>query len=96
MPVKTAQMCLVNSFFKLFLTDYMASFPSGLAGNVHAGIYLSFIKENFLHKCVAIVPASLQCDTSKAIFLQAWGGGSQFVTLCIVYIYIICPLKNVI
>ena len=50
MPVKTVQACLVNSFFKLFLTDTMASSPGGLAGQCACGIYLNLRKENFLHE----------------------------------------------
>jgi hypothetical protein len=68
-------MCLVNSFFKLFLTDTMASFLSGLALQCACRIYLGLVKENFLHKCAAIVLASLQLRLAKHFF-ASMGGGS--------------------
>ena len=50
-------MYAVNSFFKLFLTDTMASFAGGLAGQCacrnYRGIYPSLVKENFLHNLAA-------------------------------------------
>ena len=77
----------------------MASFTGGLAGRCasgnYRGIYLGLVKENFPHECAAIVPASLQCDPAKQIF-ESMGGGSQYVARSVVYIYINCPLKNVI
>jgi len=73
----------------------MASFTSGLFLQCACGIYLGLIKENFLHECAAIVPASLQCDPAKQFFANM-GGGRQFVARCVVVVYIICPLKNVI
>jgi hypothetical protein len=72
MPVKTAQMCLVNSFFKLFLTDYMASFTGALAGQCacrnYRGIYLGLIKENLLHDLAAIVPSKLATRLARQAF----------------------------
>jgi len=73
----------------------MASFPGGLVLQCVNGIYPGLVKENFLHECAAIVPASLQCDPAKHFFANR-GGRGQFVAHSVVYIYINCPLKNVI
>ena len=87
MPVKTAQMCLVNSFFKLFLTDYMASFPSGLARQCACRIYPNLVKENFLHDLAAFVTSKLAIETSKATFCKHGRGGSVCCKLCCSYIH---------
>ena len=87
MPVKTAQMHLVNSFFKLFLTDYMASFFGGLAGECACGIYPSLVKENFLHDLAAIVLASLQSRRAKHFFANMGWGESVCRKLCCIYIH---------
>ena len=61
----------------------------------YRGIYLGLIKENFLRDCAAIVPSKLAARHGKAFFSNR-GGGRQSVCLGVVYIYINCPLKNVI
>ena len=82
----------VNSFFKLFSTDTMASFLSGLvlqcACMNYWGIYLGLAKENFLHDLAAIVLASLQSRPGKAIFFASMGGGSlSWSALYCIYIH---------
>ena len=78
----------------------MASFPSGLvlqcACRNYQGIYLGLIKENLLHDCAAIVPGKLSMRDPAKQFFANRGGGSQSVAHSVVYIYINCPLKNVI
>ena len=66
-----------------------------LSCGIDAGIYPYLVKENFLRDCAAIVLASLQLRLAKQFFANR-GGGDQFVAHSVVYIYINCPLKNVI
>ena len=64
----------------------MASFTSGLVLQCACRIYLGLVKENFLHKCAAIVPASLQCDPAKHFFCKHGWGASVCRALHCIYI----------
>ena len=85
MSFKTVQVYAVNSFFKLFLTDYLASFTSGLVLQCSCGIYPSLVKENFLRDCAAIVLAGLQSRLAKHFFAN--GGGGVSMSRTVLYIY---------
>ena len=69
---------------------------TGITGEYYWGIYPSLVKENFLHDCAAIVPGKLSMRDPAKQFFANRGGGSQSVAHSVVYIYINCPLKNVI
>ena len=58
-----------------------------LSCGIDAGIYLGPAKENFLHKCAAIVLASLQCDPAKQIFCKHGWGESVCCAMYCIYIH---------
>ena len=67
-PVKTVAMHPVNSSFKLFLTDTIATLQLAFLCGIDGGIYLSLIKENFLRDCAAIAPSKLAMRLAKQLF----------------------------
>ena len=86
-----ASILLLNFFQLVTMAALQLAFLCGIDG----GIYLGLVKENFLHDCAAIVLASLQSRLAKQIFATR-GGGHRPGAHSVVYIYINCPLKNVI